>query len=73
MKLTTFEDYVVELQGIVLLLICIIGCCPFGPVADVIKGFASFIAGVWWAEILILVGICGVFMIKINGTIKSAA
>ena len=57
------KDYVVELQGIVLLLICIIGCCPFGPVADVIKGFASFVAGVWWAEILILVGICGVFMI----------
>lgn len=57
------KDYVIELQGILLLLICIIGCCPFGIVADIIKGFASFLVGVWWAELLILVGICGVFMI----------
>lgn len=57
------KDYVIELQGILLLLICIIGCCPFGVVADVIKGFASFLVGVWWAEVLILVGIIGVFMI----------
>lgn len=57
------NDYVVELKGIILLLICIIGCCPFGVVADVIKGFASFLVGVWWAEALILVGICGLYMI----------
>lgn len=57
------KDYVIELQGILLLLICIVGCCPFGIVADIIKGFASFLVGVWWAELLILVGICGVFMI----------
>ena len=57
------KDYVIELQGIVLLLICIVGCCPFGIVADIIKGFASFLVGVWWAEALILVGICGIFMI----------
>lgn len=57
------KDYVVELQGILLLLICIIGCCPFGIIADIIKGFASFLLGVWWAEGLILVGLCGCFMI----------
>ena len=57
------KDYVVELKGILLLLICIIGCCPFGVVADIIKGFASFLVGVWWAEVLILVGICGIYMI----------
>ena len=57
------KDYVVELKGILLLLICIIGCCPFGVVADIIKGFASFLVGVWWAELLILVGICGIYMI----------
>ncbi len=57
------KDYVVELKGILLLLICIIGCCPFGVVADIIKGFASFLVGVWWAEALILVGICGIYMI----------
>ena len=57
------KDYVVELKGIALLLICIIGCCPFGIVADIIKGFAAFLVGVWWAEILILIGICGIYMI----------
>ena len=57
------KDYVVELKGILLLLICIIGCCPFGVVADIIKGFASFLVGVWWAEALIIVGICGIYMI----------
>ena len=57
------KDYVVELKGILLLLICIIGCCPFGVVADIIKGFASFLVGVWWDEALILVGICGIYMI----------
>lgn len=57
------KDYVIELQGIVLLLICIVGCCPFGIVADIIKGFSSFLVGVWWAEALILVGVCGIFMI----------
>ncbi len=57
------KDYVIELQGIALLLICIIGCCPFGIIANIIKGFASFLVGVWWAEFLILVGICGCFMI----------
>ena len=57
------KDYVVELKGIILLLICIIGCCPFGIVADIIKGFASFLVGVWWAEALVIVGICGIYMI----------
>ena len=57
------KDYAVELKGIALLLICIIGCCPFGIVADVIKGFSAFLVGVWWAILLILIGICGIYMI----------
>lgn len=52
-----------ELKGFGLLLIAIIGCCPFGIVADIIKGFAAFLVGTWWAILLVIVGICGIFMI----------
>ncbi len=52
-----------ELKGFGLLLIAIVGCCPFGPVADIIKGFAAFLVGVWWSVLLVFVGICGIFMI----------
>ena len=34
-------SYSIELKGIVLILIMIIGCCPFGVTADIIKGFAT--------------------------------
>ena len=52
-----------ELKGFGLLLIAIIGCCPFGPVADVIKGFSAFLVGTWWAVLLVFIGICGIYMI----------
>ena len=60
---TKNKDYMVELKGIMLLLIAIIGCCPFGIVANIIKGFAAFLVGTWWAILLVLVGITGIFMI----------
>lgn len=60
---TKNKDYIIELKGIMLLLAAIIGCCPFGIVADIIKGFSSFLVGVWWAILLVLVGITGIFMI----------
>lgn len=52
-----------ELKGFGLLLIAIIGCCPFGIVADIIKGFSAFLVGTWWAVLLVFVGICGIYMI----------
>lgn len=52
-----------DLKGIGLILIAIIGCLPFGKVAEIIRGFAAFLVGDWWAILLILVGICGVYMI----------
>ena len=55
--------YKIELKGIFLLLFAIIGCCPFGIVADIIKGFSSFLVGVWWALFLVFIGICGIYMI----------
>ena len=52
-----------ELKGFFLLIAAIVGCCPFGPVADVIKGFSSFLVGTWWAVLLVFVAICGIYMI----------
>ena len=55
-------SYSIELKGILLILIAIIGCCPFGIVANLIKGFAGFLVGVWYVVLLIAVGVCGVYM-----------
>ena len=57
------STYIIELKGILLLLIAIIGCCPFGIAADIFKGFAGFIAGSWYIVPLIGVGIAGIYMI----------
>ena len=54
--------YNVEIKGIILILIAIIGCCPFGVVADIIRGFAGFLAGVWYIPLLLLVGLVGIYM-----------
>ncbi len=54
--------YSVEIKGIILILIAIIGCCPFGVVADIIRGFAGFLVGVWYTPLLLLVGAIGVYM-----------
>jgi S-DNA-T family DNA segregation ATPase FtsK/SpoIIIE len=56
-------DLLVDLKGIGLVLIALIGCLPFGIVAEIIRGFAAFLVGDWWALLLILVGICGLYMI----------
>ena len=57
------NSFATDLKGIGLILIMIIGCLPFGMVADIIRGFAAFLVGDWWALLLILVGVCGVYMI----------
>lgn len=55
-------SYSIELKGIVLILIMIIGCCPFGVMADIIKGFAGFIAGGWYILPLVATGAVGIYM-----------
>lgn len=55
-------SYSVELKGIILILIAIIGCCPFGIAADVIKGFSAFLTGAWYVVPLIGLGVCGGYM-----------
>jgi len=59
----TKKPYQIELKGIFLILIAIIGCCPFGVAADIIKGFSAFLFGSWWAILLVLIGIIGLYMI----------
>ena len=53
----------IELKGIGLVLMAIIGCCPFGIVAKIIKGFAVFLVGAWWAVLLLMIGAIGIYMI----------
>ena len=60
---STNSNNFAELKGFFLLIAAIVGCCPFGPVADVIKGFSSFLVGTWWAVLLVFVAICGIYMI----------
>ena len=57
------SGYIVELKGIALVLISIIGLCPFGVVADFIKGFSCFLFGSLWAVFLIFVGVFGMYTI----------
>ena len=53
----------IEICGILLILIAIIGCCRFGLLANIIDGFAGFLVGVLWAVLLVVVGIIGGYMI----------
>jgi len=55
--------YVVELKGIFLVLIAIVGLCPFGMVADFIKGFSCFLFGTLWALFLVVLGGIGIYTI----------
>ena len=53
----------IEIFGILLILLAIIGCCNFKPMSEVINGFAGFLVGVLWAVLLVIVGIIGAYMI----------
>ena len=55
--------YIVELKGIFLVLIAIIGLCPFGVVADFIKGFSCFLVGTLWGLFLLMIGGIGLYTI----------
>ena len=57
------SGYIVELKGIFLLLIAIVGLCPFGVVAEFIKGFSVFLFGTLWALFLVFIGGIGIYTI----------
>lgn len=56
------SGYSVELTGLILILIGVIGF-GFGVIGSIIKKFAMFLAGTWWIIILISLVILGVYML----------
>ena len=54
--------YSVELTGLILILIGLIGF-GFGPAGALIKKFAMFLLGEWWPIVLLLILIMGIFML----------
>ena len=56
-------QYSVELNGLLLILIGLIGFGTFGPVGRLIKNFAIFLMGSWYVIILLSVLILGIIMI----------
>lgn len=54
--------YSVELTGLILILIGLIGF-GFGPVGTILKKFAMFLLGEWWPAILVLLLFLGFFML----------
>lgn len=61
---TESSGYIIELKGIFLVLIAIVGLCPFGIVAEFIKGFSCFLFGTLWGVFLIFIGLIGLYTIK---------
>lgn len=55
-------EYSVELTGLVLILIGLIGF-GFGPVGVLLKEFSMFLLGEWWFCVLVLVLVLGVHML----------
>jgi len=60
---TTKVKFSSELTGLIFVLIGIIGIGSFGPVGHIIKSFAIFLMGTWWAIAIILLMILGLYMI----------
>ena len=56
------NGYSVELTGLILILIGIIGF-GFGVVGNLLKQFAMFLAGTWWFIILTILIILGIYML----------
>ena len=57
------SNYQIELKGIVLILLTIIGFGRFGPVGRFISTFSSFLVGTWYNVFLLAILIIGIYMI----------
>lgn len=55
--------YSSELKGLFLILIGLIGFGSFGLVGKIVKNFAIFLFGNWWAILLVLSVVLGIYMI----------
>jgi S-DNA-T family DNA segregation ATPase FtsK/SpoIIIE len=56
------KGYQVELTGLLLILIAIIGFGQFGIVGELITAFSAFLVGTWYNVLLVAVFIVGVYM-----------
>ncbi len=56
-------QYKAELQGLFLVLVGLIGFGNFGVVGNVVKNFAIFMFGNWWAILLVLFVVLGAYMV----------
>ena len=57
------SSYLIELKGMLLILISIIGICKFGIVGSFIEHFAAFFVGVAYNILLLVLFIVGIYMI----------
>lgn len=64
------ESYAAELWGVLLILIAVMGFGGFGPVGNVIKGFAIFLMGTWYAIVLLACLMTGAYMLVKRKTPK---
>lgn len=53
----------VEMLGLILILIAIIGLGKFGPVGKIIKDFAIFLFGSWYNILIVIILIVGMYML----------
>ena len=56
-------SYQVELIGLLLIIISILGFGRFGPVGEAISAFGAFLVGVWYNVLLFAVMLIGVYMV----------
>ena len=56
-------SYFIELKGMLLILISIIGICKFGIVGNFIESFSAFFVGVAYNILLVVLFIVGIYMI----------
>lgn len=57
------DSYAAELWGVLLILVAIMGFGAFGPVGNVIKGFAIFMMGTWYVFMLLACLFTGGYML----------
>ena len=56
-------SYQIELMGLALIIITILGFGRFGPVGEAISAFGAFLVGVWYNVLLLGVMITGIYMV----------
>lgn len=56
------HGYEIELQGLILILITIIGFGRFGIVGELVSSFASFLVGAWYNVLLVAVCVVGIYL-----------